>query len=308
MVDQVSLLQWIAQSDRLLWGEFYPEPALLTRAEMLGTSEAAAVWGIDMLTLPPLCKKIDQEKSHVDLFGRYQNQVQKLAELMDKEFPVCDDYFLTDWDAAKKHHIKTSLLLEGPIQMLSNVMPFEAFLIACMKEQRLMKDIMERYAAYLLQVVELAKQQGALAVVLGDDVAGQAGLMYSPRWLDVMYFPWLEDFVRQTKMQVVVHSDGDIRSLVDRYRSVGVVGVQSVERAASMRVEELVEKYPDFLFWGGIDSVCFQGEMDLLREEISRLKKLKKQGALLMAGSSTGLLDGGMEPAAFIEMGKCLRA
>jgi hypothetical protein len=288
----------IREKELLSWGEFYPDRQLLEKAEASSAYIFADEVGIDYLSLPP--KKIGGG----DLFGRRSISssdlmtsdfpVNSMADLSEYVFPMVEDVTLGDLQD-EQASVSTLLLLEGPIQLLSSLMPFDLFMVSLIKEKQLIRETMERYLKFLLSITERAKSRNIAGVVMGDDVAGTAGLMMSPKILDNAYFPWLESFIQTSGCQVMVHSDGDVRSIIASYIQAGAVGLQSIERASNMRIEDLAESYPEFLFWGGVSRDALMGDRDLLTEEAGLIHHLKKRGALIAAGSCTGILDGQME-------------
>ncbi len=288
----------IREREQLSWGEFYPDKGLLQKAGLTSAYMFAEQLGIDYLSLPP------KKKGGGDLFGRKTMisgglatrdfPVTNVAELASYDFPDLSDVSL-DALSAGDGQVATLLLLEGPMQLLSSLMPFNLFMVLLIKEKQLIREIMERYLAFLLSVTEEAKTRNISGVVMGDDVAGSAGLMMSPKILDTSYFPWLESFIQTSGCQVMAHSDGDVRAIIPSYIQAGVVGLQSIERTSNMRIEDLAEAYPEFLFWGGVSREALMGDMDLLKEEAGLIHLLKKQGALVAAGSCTGILDDMME-------------
>ncbi|QRN84676.1 hypothetical protein JR334_06695 [Clostridia bacterium] len=297
----------IQQTNQLSWGEFYPENGLLKKAGVSTAHDFAENMGIDFLSLPP------GKAGGGDLFGR---MVARSNALKKPSFPVnsmeeLEQYALPNLDVvtldklgSREENKDNLLLLEGPIQLLSSIMPFDLFMMSLARDKNLMEKAVKSYFDWLLLIVKKAIDKGISGVVLGDDIAGTSGLMMSPRILEAMYFPFLQDFIGRCELPVIVHSDGDVRMVIPSYIEAGAAGLQSIEREAGMHIEELVKTYPNFLFWGGISREAFTGDLALLREEASLLRKLRHQGAFVVAGSCTGILDEMME----IENLRALRA
>lgn len=289
-----SIVKRIQQTRHLSWGEFYPDKGLMEKAGVRTTYDFAEKMGIDFLSLPP------SKLGGGDLFGRASKMsnalmtrefpVKCMKDLEQYEFPAIE-MVLLDKRSLSGQNRDNLLLLEGPIQLLSSLMPFNLFMMSLVRDKRLMLETITRYFEWLISITKKAGEMGISGVVLGDDIAGVAGLMMSPKILDAMYFPFLQQYISQCELPVFMHSDGDVRMVIPSYIQAGAVGLQSIEREAGMHIEKLVEDYPEFLFWGGISREAFSGNMDLLEEEAFLLRDLRNKGARVVAGSCTGILD-----------------
>ncbi len=301
MNDQVQLLtDWEkAQSDRLLWGEFYLSDGLRSKLDCGPVHEADCGLGIDLLSLPV------RGREGGDPYGRRtvcQNglttgvaPLQNADELYRYEWPGEKKILFPEELARDGGTKKKLLLLEGPMQLGSSLLPFEVWVTALVRDTDNLARALSACTEHLVRLVQNCP--GTLAgVVLGDDVAGTGGPLYGPALLDRVYFPLLRQLVLALEpLPVVVHSDGDLRMLLPSYRDCGVAGIQSLERSAGMLPEELTEQYPDMLFWGGLSREGLTGERSLLDRELDVLMTLRRQGARVMAGSCTGILDGEMD-------------
>lgn len=300
----MSLLQdALAASPRLLWGEFHPERALVQAAGERNGPSLIRSLGVDLVCLAPDGAR---DEAGRDPFGRARVcrsglktvsfPLQTMDDLASYAFAEASRFSTETLRAYHASGAQRLVLLEGPIQLCASLMPYDRFLMGLVRAPDAMSEAMQRYGALLLELVRQARRAGACGVMLGDDVAGATGPMIAPRMLRAWYFPWLKRFVEASPLPVFVHSDGDLRSLIGDYAEAGVLGLQSLEREAGMRVETLSEHWPDLWFWGGVSRQALVSDASLLDAEIERFLALRRAGRRVVFGSSTGLLDGAMDP------------
>jgi uroporphyrinogen decarboxylase len=91
----------------------------------------------------------------------------------------------------------------------------------------------------------------------GDDLAYTEGLMVSPQVYRTYLFPWLEELfaiARQADWPMVMHTDGDVRLLIDDLLALGLNALHPIEPKA-MDIGQLKERYRGRL--------CLIGNLDL---------------------------------------------
>lgn len=162
-----------------------------------------------------------------------------------------------------------------PIEMIKDVLGHEIMLRAMIKQPEWIHDIFNTYINVAVQMLEMVEAEGMVcdgAFVYGD-IAYNTGPFMSPRHYREFVQPYhkrlMGEFHRRG-MPVLLHSDGDIRLLLDDLMASGVDFINPVEAKAGMDVRELAPKYKERLgYCGNIDArVLESNDLDRIREEI----------------------------------------
>jgi uroporphyrinogen decarboxylase len=162
-----------------------------------------------------------------------------------------------------------------PIEMIKDVLGHEIMLRAMIKQPEWIHDIFDTYITVAVQMLEMVEAEGMVcdgAFVYGD-IAYNTGPFMSPRHYREFVQPYhkrlMNEFHRRN-MPVLLHSDGDIRLLLDDLMASGVDFINPVEAKAGMDVRELAPKYKERLgYCGNIDArVLETNDLDRIREEI----------------------------------------
>ena len=106
-----------------------------------------------------------------------------------------------------------------------------------------------------------------------EDVAYKTGLLISPDVLHQHFFPRFRRVIEPLKaagIKVIWHSDGDIRAVLDDAISIGIDGIDPLERTAGMDVGSIRRKYGKRLILvGDVDShVLKSGTEDEVRRTV----------------------------------------
>jgi uroporphyrinogen-III decarboxylase len=119
------------------------------------------------------------------------------------------------------------------------------------------RKVLEDSTKFLIELGKACIDLGAEVLLDFDDYAYTNGPMMSPRHFKEFIFPCLkraaEEFHRKGAF-LMVHSDGDIRLLMDMIIEAGVDMIQPLEPHANMKIGEVAEK------WG--DKICLVGNID----------------------------------------------
>ena len=109
---------------------------------------------------------------------------------------------------------------------------------------------------------------GADFFVLAHDFGFNAGPFISPEHFSQFITPYLTEIVQSIHdagLKAILHSDGDLRLLLDQLYSTGLDGYQSVDPQGSMDIKAVREQYPDWILMGNVKSSMMQ---DTVEEEI----------------------------------------
>jgi len=141
--------------------------------------------------------------------------------------------------------------------------------------------------AFALNCIDL----GVDMIHVSDDWGTQRGLMFSPEvWWRLIY-PYHAGTAQAVKRRgtfLSLHSDGNVRSVLDGVIKLGFDVVHPFQESAGMDLSEYKSKYRGtFTVMGGLDvqSTIGFGRLDFLRVEIERVLGMFVDGGLLYCTS-----------------------
>lgn len=131
---------------------------------------------------------------------------------------------------------------------------------------------------------------------IGDDIAYKNKLMFGPKTLRQLFFPYLQrmcEILNPAGYKVIFHSDGDITSILPDLIACGVAGINPLETAAGMDIAFIKKEYgQDLILVGGVD--CSQilplGTPEIIRQEVRRVLRAGARGGGMFIGSSSEIV------------------
>lgn len=146
----------------------------------------------------------------------------------------------------------------GPVSTLDWTLGMENMMIWSLTDQ----EAMVAYARQLMEF-EIGRalrflDHGADMILLADDIAFNSGPLLPPACMEKLAWPFYADMIRRIKahrdVPVFLHTDGDIRSLLDNIVACGFDGLQSLQPSASMDIADVKRRYGNRLcLWGNLD-------------------------------------------------------
>jgi len=175
------------------------------------------------------------------------------------------------------------------------IMGYENFSLAFADQPDLLETIFRRIGETQLTVFERIVEMDKIgAMWYGDDMAFTEGLMVSPRVLRKHVFPYLKEMgkiCRRKDLPFILHSDGDLWSLMDDFEDIGFNAIHPVEPKA-MDLTELKEKLGhQFCFLGAIDlgEVLVRGTPATVDEAVRECIRIAAPGGGYAVGSSNSV-------------------
>ena len=111
----------------------------------------------------------------------------------------------------------------------------------------LITEMCDAYVRWTLETVRVAYESGGIdAFGLADDWGGTTGLLMSPEHLRQFFikpFKEIAQGMRKYGLPVMMHNDGNLWRVMDDLADTGINGFHPVERAASMDLKTVKEKY-----------------------------------------------------------------
>ena len=126
-----------------------------------------------------------------------------------------------------------------------------------------------------------------------DDLAYNHGVMVGPRLYEKVFLPLMERMIQAFKAagarKVILHSDGDLRSVLDGLLEAGLDGINPVEPKANMDVPSLRQRYGDRLaLIGGVCNthILPGGTDEEVRQHVLRILGAGEGGGLVIGSHS----------------------
>jgi uroporphyrinogen decarboxylase len=231
----------------------------------------------------PLKGKVDLDRldfEPVSLASRYATCDARLARLRSLANPPC-----------------VFAKVGGPYQRTGqNLRGVEQFLIDVVEDPRFVRELAGRVTDHLIEVgLESLRRFDCYdtGIWIFDDLAYNHGVMVGPRRYDALFLPlvarMVEAFKASGARKVILHSDGDLRSVLDGLVEVGIDGINPVEPKANMDAVALRRRYGDRLaLVGGICNahILPRGTDAEVREHVLSVLSAGADGGLVVGSHS----------------------
>ncbi|MHA1275673.1 MAG: uroporphyrinogen decarboxylase family protein [Candidatus Helarchaeota archaeon] len=131
----------------------------------------------------------------------------------------------------------------------------ERFFTAIYNKPKLLKKFIERINNYWIEIGKREIELGVDAILLTDDLAYHSGPYLSPHHMEEFIWPTFRKRLKAfQKIPIILHSDGNINSLLDSIVKIGLNGIHSLEPTAGMDIGRVKNEYGDKLvLLGNID-------------------------------------------------------
>ncbi len=186
----------------------------------------------------------------------------------------------------------------GFFEMSQSMRKHEQLFVDLALAPEIVKALTERlfdfYSAMIIRFLDVAGKELDILELPGDDFAGNAGPLISPKMFDEYY---KEPYARLIKLvkdhsphiKVIYHSDGAMAAFMPRLVDIRADIFHSAEPLPVWDLGEMKTKYGDKItFMGGIDiKEALQGsEEDVITEVKTRLKEMGAGGGYILAPSN----------------------
>ena len=249
----------------------------------------------------------DEAGSYTDDVERALSDAHSVNDVIKMFAPDASKTVVADFEGAKARWP------EFPFILVPYWMPIfsgacEAFgMQEAMVKMHLEPEVFKAYAQiqsdYSVGVFEKNVQAGARETCdyawIGDDFAGETGLLISPDMWRAMIKPYLSKTIRYLKgagFKVMFHSCGAVREVIPDLIDMGVDALLVIQTSAhGMVVEELAQHYGGkIVFFGAIDAqhlLTFGNPKDIRNEVIRNYRAFEDCGGYVVANSHTCMAD-----------------
>jgi hypothetical protein len=183
----------------------------------------------------------------------------------------------------------------GPFLRTSFVRGETQFLLDIAGDPPLAATLAGKVADHLAAVGAEAVRRYALqetGVWIYDDMGYNDGPMFSPKSFERVLLPAFRRMIAAYKhagaRYVFLHSDGDIRPLLDMLVDAGIDGLNPLERRANMDPPAIRKRYPRLILAGGMDNsdALIRGPIERIRAQARELIDLGRDGGLVIGAHS----------------------
>ncbi len=125
-----------------------------------------------------------------------------------------------------------------------------------------------------------------------DDMAYNRGPMFGPAQFEKVLLPAYQRMIKAYKdagaKYVFLHSDGDVRPILDMLVDAGIEGLNPLERRAGMDIGELRRRYPRLVLTGGMCNThtLIKGSKQEIEAEAREIIDLGRDGGIVIGSHS----------------------
>jgi uroporphyrinogen decarboxylase len=203
-----------------------------------------------------------------------------------------------DWSYWSQRDYFTFALINGPFNTLIECLGWPRASEWIVHNPAVSQRFMGKYLEIMYESAAAALEDGCEGLVLGDDLAGQNGLLVDPFYLRKHYFPelgvWLEK-LQAGSVPILFHSDGNILEIIPDLHQLGFWGLHGLQPDAGMRYSSLPpELIKNWVWWGNFQFEGPRGLKDPLQLHIEARRLFQEWEAApgYIFGSCSGLYPG----------------
>lgn len=191
------------------------------------------------------------------------------------------------------HQIFPVPMVGGMFDVIWQSMGFSAFAREFRKRTKFYRNLVRDYSAVTRAKVEgIIEATGDRCGIINilDDIAFKGRPMISPeRWAQdyLPYYKEITDLIHDAGMHAMLHTDGDVTSIVPLLKRAGFEGVQGWEGGADPW--EVADKYPEFVVvgFGDVSEVLPFGTTAQVDQHVKELMDALKPHHHFVIGPST---------------------
>jgi uroporphyrinogen-III decarboxylase len=217
------------------------------------------------------------ESLGLSLVGVELNSEQSRSLLINNACNELQEYFVAGY-------------VNGPVSRLIETHGFKKAMLSTRNDPALFSNIATALTEEIKEKAALARANGFSAIVLADDIAGNNGLLFSLRYFTDAVLPVysrLAAIIKEAGLYTFIHSDGDMRKVIDLIAGAGYDCIHPVDAQAGLDISALLRESGD--------KISFMGHIDMLgwdearvRNEIVIAEKKFRNGGLIL-GSTGGI-------------------
>ena len=179
-------------------------------------------------------------------------------------------------------------VVNGPFEPAWQLRGLSTFLKDIYVNPSLAEKCLDIAANFEIEVAKGLVAAGADIIMIGDDYGWQQGLIMSPTHWRKLILPRLARVVEAIKgyqVPVVLHSDGNITSILDDLVKTGLDGLNPIQARCGLIPGEIKKKYPQLSQLGTVDiqyTLPFGTRQEIEEEIRNTIKSAGFGGGLIM--------------------------
>lgn len=207
------------------------------------------------------------ESPYKDIFKETPHSFQMLKPAVE-DIEDVEDYQTADLSVATTHLLdyyreNTDFFLlcqiNGPVSALDWALGMEDYMCYCMTDTELVAQLAEKIVDFEIGRAKLFLDNGADAILIGDDMAFNTGPLLPPHIMEEVAYPFYKKAIREIKahkdVPVIIHSDGYLYDMIPDLIACGFDGIQSLQPSAGMDIAKVKQEFGNQL--------CLIGNVDL---------------------------------------------
>jgi uroporphyrinogen decarboxylase len=179
--------------------------------------------------------------------------------------------------------------IQGPLRTAWFLMGFENLCLNLFDDLDGVRALFAGAVDFNARLVEQLEGSGIDGIVISEDMGFAAGAYFSPEIFRDHVFPFQRELLRRARKlgaPVILHSDGNLNSIIDDLMAMGFDAYHPFERKAAMDIFSVRARYPDAVLIGNLDSksTLAEGDMATIRADAEEcIRRLGTRGRYVIA-------------------------
>jgi uroporphyrinogen decarboxylase len=184
----------------------------------------------------------------------------------------------------------------GTFFMLGGAREMEELAIRLYEDQEGLKIDAQRMSDEAIERIGKRVEAGADFVIATYDYGYNNGPYISPEMfaeIDTPYLKKIVDAVHELNKKILLHSDGDLRLILDQIVSTGMDGYQSIDPQGNMDIAAVRKRYPHLILMGNIQCSLLQDtDEEKIRRSVRYAIESAKPGGRFIFSTSNIVFSG----------------
>ncbi|MDC7226829.1 MAG: uroporphyrinogen decarboxylase family protein [Spirochaetales bacterium] len=153
----------------------------------------------------------------------------------------------------------------------------------------LIHEVMRKYTDFFIRGAEMLVDEGADAILFADDYGFNTAPLIAPAQFKEFVIPYLAEYsvkIKSLGVPLIMHSDGNLNSLIEMIFDTGISNYNPVEKAAEMDLAGLRKIYgSNKVFWGNINNktTLVTGTPEDIEQEVKECIKAAAGGGHILS-------------------------
>lgn len=171
------------------------------------------------------------------------------------------------------------------------------FYVALFEKPDEMHELAKKKMKDSIELAKMQVDQGADFICINSDYGFNQGPFISPKMFSEFVTPYLAEIVtaiHDLGVKAILHSDGDLREIIDQLFSTGLDGYQSIDPQGNMDIAEVKRQYgKKHILMGNVKSAALQdaSEQDI-RDSVKYAMEHGKPGGKFILSTSNCIYEG----------------